>query len=206
MIEPANENVTPRDSNESQISDDLPQLALDISIASAQINGSESVETNDRNQSNEAVAADEGKCCSSDSHKGNGKSGKELDFVEANYLKVNVDKVVDKVYRYDIDIRTEAPKKLYTKIFFKFCAEVFIKQAKQIAFDDDKMIAVSPCLLDMGRGGIRRKFKFALPHVENDWKQSKKSKNHQLNKTWPCDVTMSQAKKYWIPLKQFLAG
>lgn len=206
MIEPA-ENDTPRDSDESLISEALPQLTLNVSIASAQKNGSKIVEKNARNEI-KAVAKDHGKCCASDSHKGNGKRGKDLDFIEANYLKVNVDKVVDRVYRYDVDMRVVGPRKLYTKVFMKFCADCFPEQAKQIAFDDDKMkmIAISPCALNMDKNGIQRKFQFALPQIENDWKQSKKSKNQHLNKTWFCDVAMRPAKKFSISLKRVLAG
>lgn len=216
MIEPspANENATQRSTNESQASD-APQpqpqqqhhLTLNISIASARENGSEIVEKNVQIPSNKA-ATDPGKCCASDSHKGNGKRGKDLDSIQANYLKVNVDKIVDRVYRYEVTIQTDGPKNLYTKVFLKFCANIFPKQAKQIAFDADKMIAVSPCMLDIAKGKfIQHKFKFALPHVENDWKQSKKSKNQQLNKTWNCCVRMiGAADKFSISLKRVLAG
>lgn len=206
MIEAA-ENDTPRDSDESQNSEALPKLTLNVSIASAQKTDSDILEKNVRSQTN-ATATDHSKCCASDSHKGSGKRGQDLDFIEANYLKVNVDTVVERVFRYSVEIRMDGPKKFHTKVFMKFCTDFLPKQAKQIAFDDDKMIALSPCKLDMGKGNrIQRKFQFALPQIENDWKQSKKSKNHQLNKRWFCEVTMKPANyKFTIPLKRVLAG
>lgn len=199
MIEPAaqlsNENDQQQDSDELQ---EVPTVAE---------NGFKTLEKNDGKKSN-AASKDQGKCCTSDAHKGNGKRGQELDFIEANYLKVNIDNIVEWVYRYDVKIRMNVPKKLFNKVFLQFCTENLpINQSKQIAFDDEKMIALSPCeLKKIDRRGIRSEFKFILPDTENDWKKSKKSQNVRLNKTWLCEVAMRPARKFSIPIKGVLAG
>lgn len=196
----ASENDQQRNSDESQIGESL-HLIVNAPIPPVQENQS--------NADSKVQSNVQGK-----EQKGNGKPGKELDFIEANYLKVNVDKIVERVYQYCVEIRMNGPKKLYTKVFLKFCTEYLPKeQSKQIAFDDDGMIALSPCELSIDkkirgkeiRGKeIRGKFNFDLPDTENDWKKSKKTQNIRLNKTWHCEVVMRPAKKWFIPMKQGL--
>lgn len=188
--------ASPAHSDESQDSEALPHLTLNIAAAQQQNDG----------KITETPIEGSGKGCTLDEHKGDCKRGKELNSIEANYLKVNIDKMVDRVYRYAVQIRMDGPKKLYTKVFSTFLSEVFPKQAKQIAFDDDKMIAVSPCNLKLDKRGIHRRIEFKLPQIENVWKQSKKSKNQHLNKMWICNVQMRPASNFSLSLKRVFAG
>lgn len=197
MIEPAATSSKSENDQQQQASDELQN-----SNASQQL----TVDQNQVNVKNKVQC----KCCASNTPQEDGKRGNKLDHIEANYLKVNVDNIVERIYRYDVDIRMNGPKKLYTKVFSQFCADYLsIEQSKQIAFDDNRMIALSPCKLDMGNRGIYRKFNFELPDTENDWKTSKKSQNRsqkRLNKIWLCEVAMKPARKFSIPLKEVLAG
>lgn len=136
--------------------------------------------------------------------KENTRCGKEVSNIETNYLKINVDKVAERVYRYDVNIQMSAPKTLHTKVFSHFCAKFL--QSKQIALDTNNMIALSPCELNI-RNEIYRRFDFELPNTENDWKMSTKcSTKKKLNKKWDCKVTMKPAKKITIPIRQVLTG
>lgn len=209
MVEPAPslaENDQQQNSDES-MSEAVEQLTLDGSVASNKTNDFKIIKKNDRNQTN-AKSKDHSKCCAPDLHKGYNKRGQELDYIEANYLKVNVDNIVEQVYRYDVDIRTRGPRNFYTKVFMQFCVENLpIDQSKRIVFDDDKMLALSPCILNIDKRGVRRNLKFVLPDTKNEWENSKKSKNVRLNKSWDCVVAMRPAKNpFFIPIKRVLAG
>lgn len=134
--------------------------------------------------------------------KENGKRGKVLDFIESNHLKVNTDKIVDCVYRYEVSIKMKGPDQLRTKAFLKFCAEHF---SKHIVYDECTEIAFSPCELNIGQS-IRHTFVYSRPDTENDWKKSKKTHSIRLNKVFDCEVRMWRARPFFIPIKRVLAG
>lgn len=53
-------------------------------------------------------------------YKGHGTMGKPLLKIKANYLKLNLDKLVPYFYHYDVDIEPDHPKKYFKHAFLEF--------------------------------------------------------------------------------------
>lgn len=197
IVPQLNENDQQKNTDdESQICQVLQQLNVSEPVSSVQGNGSKKkLKKNHENQANAQRTPHQGQ-----------KRGKELDFIESNHLLVNFAEIVEHAFRYDVTIDTSAPKTLYAKVFSQFCAKYLPTDvSKQIAFDEDNMIALAPCMLNIGKR-IYGEFNFVRLESENSWKRSKPSSNMQLNKNWYCTVKMRPAKKFAIPLKRILNG
>lgn len=139
--------------------------------------------------------------------KGLGKRGKPLNCIESNYLPINIDQIVDRVYRYTVIIQIDGPPKLRTKVFAKFCSDYLREQANTIVYDDDSKTAISPSDLNIDkRRAFRREFQFVCSNEENEWRPSRRARTIQSNKRWSCKVTLKPFERLWFPIKQALTG
>lgn len=195
-----NENEQQGDSDEShQICQAIPeQMSVNDPVTPVQENGSANLIKREELDNTKSQVQASASCTD------NEKRGKELDFIESNHLEVNIDNIVEQVYRYVVEIQMMGPKTLHTKVFMKFLADWPAPKPK-IAFDDDKMIAFAPYPLNIGKK-FSRSFRFTRQESENDWKKSKPSKNIRLIKSWDCTVSIRPARKFTIPIKRALNG
>lgn len=68
-----------------------------------------------------------------------GTRGKQLGFIETNYLQLDIKKLVENVYKYDVEVEiNKGPKKLNLAAFLKFCAE-FLPNERGISYDWKKI-------------------------------------------------------------------
>ncbi|XP_037046508.1 protein argonaute-2-like [Bradysia coprophila] len=94
-------------------------------------------------------------------YKGSGTRGTKFkSLLETNYLKLNIDKMKDSAYHYDVTIEPDKPKKNMPKIFQQFCTNNF--PGTGIAFDGARN-AYSPIVLSLEK--IEREVDFIHPET-----------------------------------------
>lgn len=116
-----------------------------------------------------------------------GTLGEKLGEIETNYLKIDISKFLKSIniYKYDVEIETKGPRKLYLAAFLKF-REQFLPNQPGIAYDWKK-IAVANFELDHELTG----------DVE--------VRHPQTCKIWDYKVTLKPAKQgALVPIKESL--
>lgn len=93
-------------------------------------------------------------------YKGKGTKGRSLGNIETNYVKLNIGKMNQYAYHYDVTIEPDRPKKLLMKVFLKFVEINFPKAT--IAFDGTKNAYAAAKLLI---GDIQRETKIIHPET-----------------------------------------
>lgn len=117
-----------------------------------------------------------------------GTRGDQLGLIETNYLELNITKLVENVYKYDVEATIKrGPKKLNMAAFLEFQAE-FLANEQGISYDWKK-IAVATHKLDIGNekaGGVQ------ITHPDT-------------GKILDCNVTIKPAKDgAVVPIKRGL--
>lgn len=74
--------------------------------------------------------------------------GKVLGLIETNHLELDISKMVENAYKYDVEITSKGPKKLYSAAFSEFCAQFLPEQQHGISYDGKK-IALANCRLSI---------------------------------------------------------
>lgn len=107
-----------------------------------------------------------------------GTLGKSLGSIETNYMSLDISKLINNinVYKYDVEIVTKGPKKLFLAAFLKFRAEFLSKQQQGIAYDWKKIAVANFQLNDELTGDVQ-------------------VKHPQTGKMWDFNVTIKLAKQ-----------
>lgn len=121
-------------------------------------------------------------------YKGPGGKGKKVDGLEANYLKLDISKLVQVAYHYDVTIAPEVPKKKLPLAFTAFCRKNFGNT--QIAFDGRKN-AYAPCRLDLEK----REIVNAVEIVDAETGNTRKYTVH-IQEANDSAISMGWLKKY----------
>lgn len=100
-------------------------------------------------------------------YKGPGKKGKILPEIEANYLKLDLSKIVENAYHYDVKIEPDRPKKLLTGVFLEFVRVNF--PSDSIAFDGTKNAYASKPL-KIGELSLEKPVTFIHPQTGKELK------------------------------------
>lgn len=84
-----------------------------------------------------------------------GTCGKPLGWIETNYLNLDIMKIAEMIYKYDVEIQVErGPRKLYLAAFLQFCAQYLPKQRHGISYDS-RRIAVANYFFEEVTGTVQ---------------------------------------------------